>query len=93
MVSNWYLIGYIMAEKAFRLRASVELLDEIARLAQKYGRRSSNQVMVEILENYKDLWAAAEQAKLDEMARQRRQVLGGRERPARKPSGKRPRKN
>ena len=82
-----------MTEKAFRLRASVELLDEIAKLAQKYGRRSSNQVMVEILENYKDLWAAAEQAKKDEIARQRRQVLGQRERPTRKQSDKRRRKN
>ncbi|HXG65471.1 MAG TPA: hypothetical protein VNO70_10200 [Blastocatellia bacterium] len=82
-----------MTEKAFRLRASVELLDEIAKLAQKYGRRSSNQVMVEILENYKDLWAAAEQAKMDEIARQRRQVLGQRERPTRKQPDKRRRKN
>ena len=62
-------------EKAFRLRAPAALLDRIADLATRYGRRSSNTVIIEILENYAELWEAAEVAKREIVERQKARVL------------------
>ncbi len=74
-------------EKSFRLRAPEELLERIAALGEKYGGKSSNTVMVEILSNYADLWEAAEQARLDEIERQKARVLEERSLPVRKRTG------
>lgn len=60
-----------MAEAySFRLRCSPQLTDHLKELADRYGRRSVNTVILEILENYTGAWEAAEKARMQEIQRQ-----------------------
>lgn len=52
-------------------RSVINRLDELSR---KYKRDSGNQVAVEILRDYIELWATAEQAKHDTILRQQQAV-------------------
>ncbi len=60
-----------MAEAySFRLRCSPQLTDHLKELADRYGRRSVNTVILEILENYTAAWESAEKARMQEIQRQ-----------------------
>jgi|SRR5215831_10755341 hypothetical protein len=60
-----------MAEAySFRLRCSPQLTDHLKELADRYGRRSVNTVILEILENYTGAWESAEKARMQEIQRQ-----------------------
>src|SRR2546421_12671921 len=57
--------------KQFKLRVPEELLNRIAQLSETYDRRSTNQVIVEVLTYYLDFWEQAEQARLNKISEQR----------------------
>lgn len=54
----------------FNLRPARELVNRLAELSQRFKRDSANQVAVEILRDYIELWADAEQAKYDTIRQQ-----------------------
>ncbi len=45
------------------LRPSIQLLERLDACVEHYGKRSRNEIAVEVLERYLPLWEAAEQAK------------------------------
>jgi len=49
----------------FHIRPLRSVVNDLERLAKEYQRESANQVAVEILRDYKELWAAAEKKKLE----------------------------
>ncbi len=53
------------------VRLPKAVLDRIGRLAEKYGRRSRNQVASEVIEQYLDFWEEIEQAKYEAFEHQR----------------------
>ncbi len=53
------------------VRLPKAVIGRIDRLAQKYGRRSRNQVASEVIEQYLDFWEEIEQAKLEALKHQR----------------------
>lgn len=55
----------------FLLRPRRELAKRLDSLAKQFRRKSGNQVAVEILEQYADFYAQAEQARLDVLTHQR----------------------
>ena len=53
------------------VRLPKAVLTRIDRLAEKYGRRSRNQVASEVIEQYLDFWEETEQAKREALKQQR----------------------
>jgi metal-responsive CopG/Arc/MetJ family transcriptional regulator len=53
------------------LRPSVALVEQLDEAVEKFGKRSRNEIAVEILETYFPFWEQAEQAKLDLIEEQR----------------------
>lgn len=45
------------------LRPSIQLLEELDDCVRRYGKRSRNEIAVEVLERYLPLWEEAERAK------------------------------
>jgi len=58
----------------FFLRPPRDVINRLDELSKKFKRDSPNQVAVEILRDYAELWAAAEQAKYDTILRQQEAV-------------------
>lgn len=56
------------------LRPSSELVERLDEAVEKFGKRSRNEVAVEILETYFPFWEQAEQGKRD-LVEQQRAVL------------------
>lgn len=54
----------------FNLRPPRELVNRLAALAVEFRRDAPTQIAVEILQEYTELWAEAEQAKRDAIERQ-----------------------
>lgn len=54
----------------FHIRPHRAVVNELEELSKRFKRDSANQVAVEILRDYSELWANAEQAKLDVITRQ-----------------------
>lgn len=64
----------------FLLRPKRELAKRLDTLAKQFRRKSGNQVAVEILEQYTDFYAQAEQAKQDVLTQQKELIganMGG----------------
>lgn len=62
-----------MAKKdtvTFHIRPPRNVINKLDALSKQFKRDSPNQVAVEILRDYIELWAAAEQAKYDTIVRQ-----------------------
>ncbi|HEY7544431.1 MAG TPA: hypothetical protein VID27_06095 [Blastocatellia bacterium] len=59
----------------YKVRISEELVARFEELAEKYGRRSGNQVAAEILEIYTPLWEQAEAARMAVIDSQRAGVV------------------
>lgn len=67
------MLSYPMAKKdtqQFHIRPSREVVNRLEKLSEKFDRDSANQIAVEILRDYADLWEAAEQTKRDTILRQ-----------------------
>jgi hypothetical protein len=58
----------------FHIRPPRTVINRLDALSKKFQRESPNQVAVEILRDYVELWAAAEQAKRDTILRQQEAV-------------------
>lgn len=58
----------------FHIRPTRHVINRLDELSRKFKRDSPNQVAVEILRDYTELWAAAEQAKYDTIIRQQEAV-------------------
>lgn len=58
----------------FHIRPARDVVNRLESLAKRFKRDSANQVAVEILRDYCELWAAAEQAKYDTIMRQQEAV-------------------
>lgn len=58
----------------FHIRPPREVINRLDQLSRRFKRDSPNQVAVEILRDYTDLWEAAEQAKYDTILRQQEAV-------------------
>lgn len=58
------------------IRPPQELIDKLRKLAGDYGRPSGNQLALEVITEYLDWWADAEQAKKDRRAEQRKILFG-----------------
>lgn len=54
----------------FHIRPPRTVINRLAELSKKFKRDTPNQVAVEILRDYMELWAAAEQTKYDTILRQ-----------------------
>lgn len=54
----------------FHIRPARAVVNDLEALSKRFKRDSANQVAAEILRDYSQLWAAAEQAKLDTIERQ-----------------------
>lgn len=54
----------------FHIRPPRAVINRLAELSKKFKRDTPNQVAVEILRDYMELWAAAEQTKYDTILRQ-----------------------
>jgi predicted DNA-binding protein len=63
-----------MKTDQFLLRPSVELIEKLKALADRYSKSSGQQVAVEIIEQYVDFWEEAEEAKQAVIKRQRAAV-------------------
>ncbi len=67
------MLAFSIAKKdthPFHLRPLRDVTNRLDALAKRFKRESANQIAVEILRDYSELWAAAEQAKLDTIKRQ-----------------------
>lgn len=58
----------------FHIRPPREVLNRLEELARRFKRDSANQVAVEVLRDYSELWASAEQAKYDTILAQQEAV-------------------
>ena len=58
------------------LRPRREIINRLHELAEKFKKPSGNQVAVEVLEEYLEFWAKAEQAKYDTIRHQRNAIDG-----------------
>jgi hypothetical protein len=58
------------------LRPPRELINRLSELAVQFKKESANQVAVEVLREYLEFWARAEQAKYDTILQQKRAVTG-----------------
>jgi hypothetical protein len=58
------------------LRPSVALVEQLDEAVEKFGKRSRNEIAVEILETYFPFWEQAEQAKLNLIEEQRTGLFG-----------------
>lgn len=54
----------------FHIRPPRDVINRLDELSKKFKRDTPNQVAVEILRDYVELWAAAEQTKYDTIVRQ-----------------------
>ena len=54
----------------FHLRPLRDLVNRLEDLSKRFKRESANQIAVEILRDYAELWAAAEQTKQEVIVRQ-----------------------
>ncbi len=61
-----------MATKQYKVGVDESLIERYENAAEKYKRRSGNQVASEVLEQYLDLWEQAEQGRLAVISQQRR---------------------
>jgi histone H3/H4 len=60
----------------FNLRPPRRVISRLTELSQKF-KRDATQVAVEVLEEYTELWAEAEQAKRDTISQQIKNAAGG----------------
>lgn len=58
----------------FLLRPSKRLINRLKALAEKYGKTSGQQVMLEVVEQYLDFWEEAEEAKQATIRGQRKSI-------------------
>lgn len=71
------MLRFSMAKKdteQFHIRPPRDVVNRLDVLSKRFRRDSPNQVAVEILRDYTDLWEAAEQAKHDTILRQQEAV-------------------
>lgn len=55
----------------YKVRIPEELVERLDALAEKYGRRSGNQVAAEVLEIYTSMWEEAESARMAVIEKQK----------------------
>jgi predicted DNA-binding protein len=60
-----------MEKDQFLLRPNKKLIERLKMLAEKYGKPSGQQVMLEVVEQYLDFWEEAEESKQATIRRQR----------------------
>jgi metal-responsive CopG/Arc/MetJ family transcriptional regulator len=57
------------------LRPSSRLVEKLDEAVEKFGKRSRNEIAVDILETYFSLWAETEQFKLDLVEQQKAELF------------------